>query len=269
VVDEVVATTPELTAHTTDGAVHRIWAVRDPAALDRVASDLADRSALIADGHHRYAAYMRLRGRAGAGSNTGLAVLVDARRHPLRLGAIHRSVAGLAWESAVKALRSTFGSVDLVRPARPGEPPSGSAAPAALLERVTKARADTGSAAFAIAAGSQVAVVSAPDQAFVKACMPEGRSELWRSLDASVARHVVLDRLWDVSDADARVAYHHDAADAVAAAEDSGGVALLLPAPQHDQVLRTAAQGERMPRKSTSFGPKPRTGLLMRLLSSR
>jgi uncharacterized protein (DUF1015 family) len=31
-------------------------------------------------------------------------------------------------------------------------------------------------------------------------------------------------------------------------------------------VLEVAATGERMPRKSTSFGPKPRTGLVLRLL---
>jgi len=29
-------------------------------------------------------------------------------------------------------------------------------------------------------------------------------------------------------------------------------------------VLQIAADGVRMPRKSTSFGPKPRTGLLLR-----
>jgi uncharacterized protein (DUF1015 family) len=31
-------------------------------------------------------------------------------------------------------------------------------------------------------------------------------------------------------------------------------------------VRTLAARGERMPRKSTSFGPKPRTGLVLRLL---
>jgi uncharacterized protein (DUF1015 family) len=31
-------------------------------------------------------------------------------------------------------------------------------------------------------------------------------------------------------------------------------------------VLALAAAGERMPRKSTSFGPKPRTGLVLRVL---
>ena len=33
-----------------------------------------------------------------------------------------------------------------------------------------------------------------------------------------------------------------------------------------DVVHALAAHGERMPRKSTSFGPKPRTGLVLRLL---
>ena len=40
---------------------------------------------------------------------------------------------------------------------------------------------------------------------------------------------------------------------------------LLRPVDVSD-VLALAAEGERMPRKSTSFGPKPRTGLVLRLL---
>jgi uncharacterized protein (DUF1015 family) len=99
--------------------------------------------------------------------------------------------------------------------------------------------------------------------------MPPNRSQLWQSLDASVAQHLVLEQLWGVVDSDARVAYHHNADDAVAAAGGGRGVALLLTPPRHDDVLAIAAQGERMPRKSTSFGPKPRTGLLMRLLGQR
>jgi hypothetical protein len=33
-----------------------------------------------------------------------------------------------------------------------------------------------------------------------------------------------------------------------------------------DQVLRSAAQGVVLPQKATSFGPKPRVGLLFRML---
>ena len=41
---------------------------------------------------------------------------------------------------------------------------------------------------------------------------------------------------------------------------------MLLKPVELGDVLAVAASGERMPRKSTSFGPKPRTGLVLRLL---
>jgi uncharacterized protein (DUF1015 family) len=50
----------------------------------------------------------------------------------------------------------------------------------------------------------------------------------------------------------------------VEAARQTGGCALLLnPTPVGD-VAAVAAAGDRMPRKSTLFVPKPATGLLIR-----
>lgn len=60
--------------------------------------------------------------------------------------------------------------------------------------------------------------------------------------------------------------YLHDAGGAVRAARRTGGVAVLMRPVDVADVLALAADGERMPRKSTSFGPKPRTGLVMRLI---
>ena len=53
---------------------------------------------------------------------------------------------------------------------------------------------------------------------------------------------------------------------ALRAARRSGGTAVLLRPVTVGAVMAVAATGERMPRKSTSFGPKPRTGLVLRLL---
>jgi uncharacterized protein (DUF1015 family) len=280
VVDEVVTSDPDFQARASDGSIHRVWRLSDSVALARVAADLADRHVLIADGHHRYAAYLRQRQRSLPGSDAGLAMLVDARRHPLRIGAIHRSVTGLGWREAVSAVERAFGAVEVLDHVAAAPRPSGrSAIPPAMavddvarvadtaLSRVVDARSRTAGPSFAIAAGSQVAVVSRPDPGVVQATMPADRSALWRSLDASVACELVLQRLWGVQDKDPRVSYHHNAADAVAAASASSGVALLLAPPRLEEVLAIAAQGERMPRKSTSFGPKPRTGVLMRLLN--
>jgi uncharacterized protein (DUF1015 family) len=62
------------------------------------------------------------------------------------------------------------------------------------------------------------------------------------------------------------ISYHHDPAHAVALARSRGGLAVLLAPVEVDVVFTLAEQGVRMPRKSTSFGPKPRSGLLIRTL---
>ncbi|MGH8776979.1 MAG: DUF1015 family protein [Jiangellaceae bacterium] len=256
-VDAARGAPPLVDATTADGATHRLWRLTDAATHDAVEADLAGRRALIADGHHRYAAYRALRaqtdpGRPGAAR--GLAMLVDARRHPLRLSAIHRSVARLTIHDAVDAATRGF---RVCRPLRPGAD-------------VVTALAEEGRDGPAYAIGSNEdawVLLTDPYPQLVDAALPAERSPTWRRLDASIALAFLLGRLWGLADADERVAYHHEPAGAVERAQRLRGVAVLLNAPRHDDVLAVAACGERMPRKSTSFGPKPRTGLLMRLLT--
>jgi uncharacterized protein (DUF1015 family) len=58
---------------------------------------------------------------------------------------------------------------------------------------------------------------------------------------------------------------YHDAAGALrAAARSPGGTAVLCPPLAVADVYTVAAHGERVPRKSTSFAPKPRSGLVLR-----
>ena len=77
---------------------------------------------------------------------------------------------------------------------------------------------------------------------------------------------LLLDQLWSVDDLSQRIGYLHDPAGAVRAATRNRGVAVLMRPVTTDLVRDLAARGERMPRKSTSFGPKPRTGVVLRLL---
>ena len=58
--------------------------------------------------------------------------------------------------------------------------------------------------------------------------------------------------------------FTHDVDDAVAAVERGGAVATyLLPATTPQRILAVVEAGERLPRKSTFFWPKPRTGIVM------
>jgi len=79
-----------------------------------------------------------------------------------------------------------------------------------------------------------------------------------------VAHLFLIREVWGLEDREDVVDYRHDVASAVAGARTSGGSALLLnPTPVAD-VAAVAAAGDRMPRKSTLFVPKPATGLLIR-----
>ena len=61
VIESAAQRAPLLSTTTEDGFSHRLWAITDPTELARVDADLSCRHALIADGHHRWATYLRLR----------------------------------------------------------------------------------------------------------------------------------------------------------------------------------------------------------------
>jgi uncharacterized protein (DUF1015 family) len=248
---------------TDDGVRHRLWAVTDPAALAAVAADLAPRTAVIADGHHRYAAYRELQARrraAGDGAGPwdfGLCLLVDAAAYRPQVGAIHRVISGLSPATAAEQAKSAAS----VR-ALDGDP---ARLPEAMAELGAASR-DGAAPAFLVAGGGEMYLVSDVDQVQVEAAMP-GRSASWRRLSASVLQELLMPRLWGVRDDDARVRIvHNDAAAAIRAADEAAGdvTAAICPPMRAADAFALAHRGERVPRKSTSFGPKPRTGLVIR-----
>ncbi len=68
---------------------------------------------------------------------------------------------------------------------------------------------------------------------------------------------------WGVSED--QVGYHHTVKQTLRSAHQDAGVAVLLHPSTVAEVMDVVRAGKMMPRKSTSFGPKPRTGLVMRL----
>jgi hypothetical protein len=91
------------------------------------------------------------------------------------------------------------------------------------------------------------------------------RPQRWRRLD-TVVLHQLLLPAWRTTEPE--VTYHHDAAHAVARTRTDGGLAVLLSPVDVADVFGLAELGVRMPRKSTSFGPKPRSGLVLRTFAA-
>jgi uncharacterized protein (DUF1015 family) len=264
VVSDVGGHPPIATATTEDGIEHRLWAITDPSILAAVAADLHTRRAVIADGHHRYANFRQHqadRHAAGLGAGPwdhGLAFLVDATAFGPQVHAIHRVVPGLRAAEAARLAEAGFTVRRLDDESDGGGNDEGDDGLDAL------ANAGKSGAAFVVAGPEGRWLLTDPDPAALAAHLPDSASAAWRGLDVTVAHHLLIRGLWGLTDDEEHVWYRHDVPAALAAAAANAGTALLLNPTPVEAVIAVAAAGERMPRKSTYFTPKPRTGLLLR-----
>lgn len=231
---EVVRSEPQHTFTDRSEQQHRIWAIRDEGALSAIAEELAGSSALIADGHHRYAAYLRLQRRratadhAPTATDYGLAMLVDQGATPLFLGPIHRTLAG----TSLDHLRDAVQSIGLTYEELPQ-------ADAVAALSATRLAATDGRrwAVVTLDADLREAAVETLHRRIVPA-LPHGPSAL---------------------------SYHHTVDDALSAARQDA-VSVLMPAPSVDLVIEIAEADRLLPEKATSFQPKPSLGVLIRSL---
>ncbi|MFC6087514.1 DUF1015 family protein [Sphaerisporangium aureirubrum] len=258
-VSEVADTrAPLIEVHIGDGLTHRLWALTDPAEQDLVAADLRGHQAMIADGHHRYATYLALQraehdaGRGPGPWDYGLAMLVDSVAYPPNLHAIHRVIPGLSLEEAAARAKGAWQVHEY-----------------AAVDDALAALAEASPPSFVLAGNGPAHLLTDPDPVQIERAMPAARSAQWRSLVTSVLSEFLLPRVWGMRDDEESVRIvHHDPYAAIRMARAESGTAVIVPALNVDDVLTVAAGGERVPRKSTSFGPKPRTGLVLRTFST-
>jgi uncharacterized protein (DUF1015 family) len=246
-----------VSAKTDDGILHELWAITSALDLATIAADLAGRTAMIADGHHRYTTYGYLRDElhaAGEGSgpwDAGLTLLVDESAATPDIRAIHRVIPGFSLAHATAAASAAFRLVPL-------DPTI------ADVDRYLAVLGEQPGPAFMLSDGATFVLLLEPDAGQLAAAKPTERSTAWWALDASVASVFVMQRLWGVTDAAGQVEAEHDPAAALRLARETQGIALFVnPAPLHG-IFAVARAGDAMPRKSTLFLPKPRSGIVMR-----
>jgi uncharacterized protein (DUF1015 family) len=227
--DRVAARAPEHDLVDRAEQRHRVWAVREAADVELLNEALLTSRALIADGHHRCAAYLKMQAGAGGGaSDRGLAMLVDQDDTPLFLGAIHRVLLGVALDELGRAC------------------PTG-----ALFAPVAAADA------FAALAPDTLVATDGHDWATLKLVLPPDRAAVEVLHDELLPSLALPQR---------RIGFRHSVDGALTRVRSVKGVAVLMPAPEFDLVVRVAAAGRLLPEKATSFQPKPSVGVLIRSL---
>jgi len=208
------------------GRVHRLWLIGPGAAQDALLAEVQRGPLLVADGNHRVA--------AAAGAPSGLLALVTGGPG-LRIGAIHRALTdtGLTTADLAAAWRRhglvVHETDDLAAPRTPGT----------VVVRPIARPDDTG------------LLVELPG--------PEAIGEPPPRLDHALVEQVLVAEALGIDPAGPRA---HPLPAGHPAGPGVDAVLQLAPVP-FDDVLTVHRQSRRMPRKSTYFTPKPRSGLLL------
>jgi uncharacterized protein (DUF1015 family) len=212
------------------GQEHRVWAITDPGQQEVISAALADARVLVADGHHRYAAYVALHTRSASKAHRkGLAMIIDHEDTPLFLGAIHRILHGARLRDLVASATSAGALVRSI-----GE-----------ADAVTELARDT----LVLTDGAAWATV-----------------QLQVPPDGSAVQLVDDVLLAGLPRAPHKVAFAHSLHQAMEQVRPGQVTAALLPAVDLDVVLKVVRAGGLLPEKATSFQPKPSLGSFIRLL---
>ncbi len=242
-----------------DGTVHRIWRVADPAVHEALAAELADAELLIADGHHRYETsrtYADQIGGEGPHRYT-LMCLVSLQDPGLTIFGTHRLLSDLdrgAQERLAEGIREHF-ELEEVDP-----------------DELDPAGSDgTGVFGYIDAHHGRGFRLRLKDTTAIDEALAD-QSEAYRRLDAVILEELILRRTLGLSDADIAakrgLGYAKGVAEALRLLDEGTYQAafLLRPTPV-EQVREIAAHGETMPPKSTYFFPKVLTGVVFNPLS--
>lgn len=258
---QIARTDPPLVDFTgADGVRHRIWQIADPLAVTRVTSTVNGGVAVIADGHHRWASYQRLLATdGGSGAGQALAYLVPVSDAGLRVRAIHRVLRHRRLDSVIAGAAVGYDVVDRTEELVSDD----------LEESIARAQRRLLAAepfTVLLSDGQRWVELRRPDPTAREAAVGTDHQHNWRQLDIAVTHRYLLEDLLEVKDTDPNLQPSYEPAITLAqlADEPGTGVLLMVRSSSPQQVLSVARDGDRMPRKSTLFVPKPRTGLLLR-----
>jgi uncharacterized protein (DUF1015 family) len=252
------------------GVQHRLWRISDPAAINLLATAMADKKLIIADGHHRYETalnYAKEHSEKGSPRPEYAAnhlpqpafpeaavmmTFVNMDSDGLAILPTHRVVHSLANfnPAAFIAAAQEFFSVDKLSEAEA----------TALIDKL-KAQSDT--AFVAVTRGGDFLLLpKAEPVAKALASAPDRQ----RQLDLTQLHSIILDRLLGLDAEKVReqtnLRYLRDAGEAVEQVRrGEADIAFLTNPVTMEQLREVAFAGDVMPQKSTDFYPKLLSGL--------
>lgn len=267
----------EPAARVTDeaGTVHSLWVVDDPETTAAVSRLFADKTLLIADGHHRYETALAYRDahRDEAESSDDMPYdylmiyLSDLGNTGQSILPIHRFVSGLTGETIrnlLPSLEKSFKIEELSGSANECQQKMISAMKSSPDDHNILGMYLAASGTYYLLTGSQPRPMISPESS--------SKSAAYRSLDIAVLDQAILKNTLginpDGSNEGAGVRFVERTEEAFSQISTPGlDVAFFVNPTSMEEIKAVAEAGEKMPQKSTYFYPKPVTGLVFRSFS--
>ena len=256
------------------GVRHRMWRLTDPARCDVITRTMAHLKLYIADGHHRYQTMLTIRDRMrrlhpGAGPDAPwefiMMFLVNSEHEGLTILPTHRLIDGVRVES-LKQLGMDIMEHFHVRKYSFREGDEAEVRRRWLRDlRDVEPREHKLGAYFTNTNGYYLLTLR--DEEAYEELVDQPYSSTWKLLDVNILNTLVLEKILGITEsqlADGKnLTYTKDLDDAIERTRRAEfQVALALNPSALGDVIAIAENGERMPRKSTHFYPKPVSGLV-------
>ena len=262
---------PIISSSSAGGESHNVWAITEPEAINQIGSSLAEQPLYIADGHHRYESaliYQREKYACSssvsgdAAFNFVMMTLVDFSDPGLIILPPHRLIRGMS-KSTLNGLMAKLGAffeIEELPLSMPG-----------IWQQVDDLLTETNQVRLVLfgLAPEHLLVLRLRDFTAVSQMMPYFHSEIYKRLDVSIVDHVILEKLLGLSSGreEAILAYSYNRQEAINSVLDQEYQLALLISPVKAEVVKAIADaGDRLPRKSTYFYPKPPAGLVFNLV---
>ncbi len=252
------------------GVLHRVWRVSDPAVIRMLASTMADKKLIIADGHHRYETALNYAKEHAPASPVRAEHSASELPHPafpeaaVMMTFVNMDSDGLVVLPTHRVVHDLpgFDPAQFTQAAAAyfAIEPLPEASPASLLDTL---RQQKGTAFIAVTRAGAMLLRSNPDAATGPlSSLPENQ----RQLDLTHLHAIILDKLLGLDAEKVReqtnIRYLRDAGQAVdQVRRGEADITFLTNPVTMEQLREVAFAGAVMPQKSTDFYPKLLSGL--------
>ncbi|MCX7032128.1 MAG: DUF1015 domain-containing protein, partial [Spirochaetes bacterium] len=256
------------------GVHHRMWRLTEAARCDAIARTMAHLKITIADGHHRYQTMLTVRDRMrklhpGAGPDAPwefiMMFLVNSEHEGLTILPTHRLIDGVQVESLKQLGADIMEHFHVKKYSfRDGDE-------AEVRRRWLRDLQDVSSGEHKLGAyftnTNGYYLLTLRDEEAYEELVNLPYSSTWKLLDVNILNTLVLEQILGITEdelaAGKNLTYTKDLDEALERTRAGEfQVALALNPSALSDVIAIAENGERMPRKSTHFYPKPVSGLV-------